>query len=66
MPRFNGFSRNMATINLKIFLKNVVKIFFLKILRESSISILGREINPKEVYKKMKGCIFQFNLEGQG
>ena len=37
-----------------------------KSFRDNSTSILEREIKPEGVYRNMKGCILEANLEGQG
>ena len=37
-----------------------------KSLRENLTGILDREIKPEGVYRNMKGCILEANLEGQG
>ena len=47
MPRISPFSRNMNSINLKVF-----PTWF--------------NIKPWEIYRNMKGCILEPNLEGQG
>ena len=58
MPRINAFSRNMNSITLKIFPTN------------GGIEKFERnfwtEIKPWGVYRNIKGCILEANLEGQG
>ena len=61
IPRINTFSRNVKSINWKIFPTHGGY----KILRENSTSILERD-KGWEVYRNMKGCILGANLEEQG
>ena len=54
----NAFSRNVNSINLKNieYRENVEKIK----------QAFWKEINPYRVYRNMKRCIFEANIEGQG
>ena len=60
MPQINTFSMNVDSKNLKFF-PHMVKY---KSLRENSTSILER--NKSLVYRNMKRCIYETNLEGLG
>ena len=58
MTRINAFSRNVNSINLKNieYRENVEKIK----------QAFWKEIKPYRVYRNMKRCIFEANIEGQG
>ena len=63
MPRINAFSRNVNSINLKVFpTHSGISKFETKFNNHSG----GREIKPWGAYRNMKGCIFEANLEGKG
>ena len=60
MPQINTLAMNVDSKNLKIF-PHMVKY---KSSRENSTSILER--NKSLVYRNMKRCILETNLEGLG
>ena len=61
IPRFNAFSRNANTINLKNLCHTWSNVQFIKIRQA-----FWREIKPWGVLKNIKRCILEANLSGQG
>ena len=62
MPGFNAFSMNVSTVNLKIFyIPGGIYKFERKFNKHS-----GETGKALWVYRNMKECILEVNLEGQG
>ena len=61
VPWINAFSRNFSSINLNVF----PHVMEYKSLRENSTSILKRDKAIEGVYRNMKGCVLEANIEGQ-
>ena len=61
VPWINAFSRNFSSINLNVF----PHMMEYKSLRENSTSILKRDKAIEGVYRNMKGCVLEANIEGQ-
>ena len=61
MHRFNVFSKNVNTINWKIFPTHGGR-YMLQKIQQAFL----REIKSYGVLGNMKGCIFEAILEGQG